>query len=372
MAPLFVSIVVVLAAAAQSGRTPADYQRLIDSYVKSGDESVPAALLQWPPDELQLAVVEMTTAAKPELKAPYHPASSREDLMRWLEAAALAHLEAARLAVRNHRSAYAIRLLASGRTLVTRLRSIVDPRRRRTLVGAQIRSTETGPSFAAGWLAAGGELLHGTEQLSAAYTHLSAAVDAYPKDARLQLGFGTVNEMQAENALLEVVATLGPPTRARQEAESYRRRLLRDAVTAYETTLKVNPADGEARLRLGRTMMLQNRRREAAATLEVLHASKPSPPLMYLACTLLALLQHQNGRAKEAERLYVEALDVWPDGQRAAVGLSHVRWLQGQLLTTDFLHRPPDRRPDPWAAYSLGQFTRLDASIADLRKAVWP
>ena len=115
-------------------------------------------------------------------------------------------------------------------------------------------------------------------------------------------------------------------------------------------------------------MMLQNRRREATATLEVVRSSKPSPRLMYLTCTLLALLQHKNGRAKEAERLYLEALAAWPDGQRAAIGLSHARWLQGQLLTTDFLHRPPDRRPDPWAAYSLGQFSRVDASIAELRK----
>jgi hypothetical protein len=119
-------------------------------------------------------------------------------------------------------------------------------------------------------------------------------------------------------------------------------------------------------------MMLQNRRREATVTLEAVRSAKPSPPLTYLACTLLALLQHQNGRAKEAERLYLEALAAWPDGQRAAVGLSHARWLQGQLLTTDFLHRPADRRPDPWASYSLGQFARADGSIAELRQAVWP
>lgn len=372
MTALFASIAAVLALAGQGARSPDEYKRLIDEYVASGAATVHAALLGWPPDPLQDAVVETITPRKAEQKAPFYPAASREDLVRWLQAAAMAHLEAARLAVRNDRSDQAAWLLASGRTVITRLRSIVDPRRRRTLVGTALRTTDTEPGFAAGWFVAAGELLHGTPRLPAAHTHFEAAMDAYPKDPRIQLGFGTVNELEAADSLLEIVATHGPPNRTRQDAETRRRLLLREAASAYEMTLKLNPAEIEARVRLGRTMMLQNRRREATATLEVVRSSKPSPPLTYLACTLLALLQHQNGRAKEAERLYLEALAAWPDGQRAAVGLSHARWLQGQLLTADFLHRPPDRRPDPWAAYSLGQFTRVEASVAALRKAIWP
>ncbi len=369
---LLPQLAVVVLIAIPQGEAAADYKRLIDTYLESGDKRVPEALAEWPQPRLEAAVTDMVTPRKPEQTMPYYPASTRDDLVRWLEAAAMAHLEGARLAVRNGRSNDAARLLVSGRTLITRLRSILDPRRRGTLVGAELRIIEGGPRFAARWFAAGGELLHGTEQVRVAHDHFTAAVDAYPKDARLQLGFGTVNEMEAGNMVLEVAATIGPPNRARQEAETYRRTLLRHAAGAYETSLKLNPADVEARVRLGRTMMLQNRRREATATLEAVRSSKPSPRLMYLTCTLLALLQHKNGRAKEAERLYLEALAAWPDGQRAAVGLSHARWLQGQLLTTDFLHRPADRQPDPWAAYSLGQFTRVDASIAELRTALWP
>lgn len=369
MTALVASLAAVLALAGQSARTPDDYKRLIDQYRASGTATVPVALLAWPSDVLQDAVVQAIAPRKAE---PFYPAETRDDLMRWLETAAMAHLEAARLAVRRDRSDQAAWLMASGRTLITRLRSIVDPRRRRTLDGPTIRTSETAPAFAARWFAAGGELLQGTPWLAAAHAHLEAAMDAYPKDPRIRLAFGTVNEMEAANSLLAIVATHGPPTRTRQDAETLRRRLLRDAASAYEMTLKLNPGDAEARVRLGRTMLLQNRRREATATLEAVRSSKPTPPFMYLACTLLALLQHQSGRAKEAERLYLEALAAWPGGQRAAVGLSHARWLQGHLLTTDFLHRPPDRRPDPWAAYSLGQFTRVDASIAELRKTIWP
>jgi tetratricopeptide (TPR) repeat protein len=372
MTALFASIAAVLALAGQDARSPEQYKQLIDEYLAAGTANVPTALLAWPPDPLRDAIAETITPRKAEQKSPFYPAASREDLIRWLEAAAMAHLEAARLAVRNDRSDQAVWLLASGRTLITRLRSIIDPRRRRTLVGAELAATETGPAFAARWFTAGGELLHGTPRLAAAHVHFEAAMDAYPKDPAIQLGFGTINELEAADSLLEIVATHGPPNRTRQDAETRRRRLLRDAASAYEMTLKLNPAEVEARVRLGRTMMLQNRRREATATLDVVRSTKPSPALTYLACTLLALLQHQSGRAKEAERLYLEALAIWPDGQRAAVGLSHARWLQGQLLTTDFLHRPPDRRPDPWAPYSLGQFTRVDASIAALRKTIWP
>jgi tetratricopeptide (TPR) repeat protein len=371
MRALFASIAAVLALGAQDARSPDHYKQLIDEYLAAGTAKVPTALLAWPPVNLQAAVVETLAPRKAEQKAPFYPAASREGLVRWLEAAALAHLEAARRAIRNDRSDQAAWLLASGRILITRLRSIV-PRRRASLVGAELRAVETVPTFAARWLVAGGELLHGTTQLVAAHAHFEAAMDAYPKDPRIRLGFGTVNEMEAANTLLEVIAMHGPPSRLRQDAETYRRLLLRDAASAYEMTLKLNPGEAEARVRLGRTMMLQNRRREATVTLEAVRSAKPSPPLTYLACTLLALLQHQNGRAKEAERLYLEALAAWPDGQRAAVGLSHARWLQGQLLTTDFLHRPADRRPDPWASYSLGQFARADGSIAELRQAVWP
>ncbi|HEX2342915.1 MAG TPA: tetratricopeptide repeat protein [Vicinamibacterales bacterium] len=372
MTALFASLAAVLALAGQATHAPDDYKRLIDHYLASGAADVPSALLAWPPDPLQEAVVETINPRKAEQKASFYPASSRDDLVRWLEAAAMAHLEAARLAVRNERSDQAAWLLASGRTVITRLRSIVDPRRRRSLVGPALRTAEAEPAFAARWFVAGGELLHGTPRLGAAHTHFEAAMDAYPKDARIRLGFGTVNEMEAADSVLEIVATHGPPNRTRQDAETRRRRLLREAASAYEMTLKLNPAEVEARVRLGRTMMLQNRRREATTTLEAVRSSKPTPSLTYLACTLLALVQHQSGRAKEAERLYLEALAAWPDGQRAAIGLSHAQWLQRQLLTTDFLHRPPDRRPDPWAAYSLGQFTRVDTSIAELRKTIWP
>lgn len=372
MPALRASIAIVLVLVAQEPDSPADYKHLIDSYLKSSAGSAPAALLKWSPERIQEAVIDAVTPRKAVQKAPFYPAASREDLVRWLQAAALAHLEAARLAVRNQRSDLAARLLVSGRTLITRLRSIVDPRRRATLVGAEVRAIDGGPAFAARWFAAGGELLHGTVHLASAHDHFTAAVDAYPKDARIRLGFGTVNEMEAADTLLEVIATHGPPNRMRQDAETYRRRLLRDAASAFEMTLKLNPGEVEARVRLGRTMMLQNRRREATAALDAVRSSKPPPSLTYLACTLLALLQHQSGRAKEAERLYLEALAAWPDGQRAAVGLSHARWLQGHLLTTDFLHRPARRRPDPWAEYSLGQFSRVDGSIAGLRKVIWP
>ncbi len=352
MTRLLAALASVILVAGPQGDDPAtDYKRLIDEYLASGVDRVPKALLEWPHDRLLMAVSEMVGDRKTAPDAV---------LIRWLETAATAHLEAARLALRSQQPGPAVLQVEAGRMHIHRV----------VLDAGATRAPDH--AFAARWLAAGGGVLHAAGDLGSAARYFDFAVGLYPGDTALRLGLGTVQEMLGSSSGLTYLASHGPPGRGRQDAESYRRRLLALAVEAYEASLKLDPNQPEAWLRLGRTQLLQNRRREAAATLENIRSAKQSPSLLYLACTLLARIEHEAGRAANAERLYLEALAAWPDAQRAALGLSHARWLQGQPLTTDFLHRPPDRRPDPWTTYSLGQVDRLDASIAGLRKELWP
>jgi tetratricopeptide (TPR) repeat protein len=346
---------VVLVAGPQDVDPATDYKRLIDEYSASGADSVPKALLRWPYDRLLVALEETVSDRKPTRDAPFHPAVTFDGLFRWLGGAATAHLEAARLAFQNREQGSAVWQIDAGRMQIHRLVLVAEATRtqRKTLTAGELRAIEAGHAFAARWLAAGGILLHGTGDLGSAARHFDFAVGLYPNDAALRLGLGTVQEMAGGSTALTYLASHGPPGRGRQDAEHYRRRLLSLAVEAYGASLKLDPNQPEGRLRLGRTQLLQNRRREAAATLESVRSAKPSPSFVYQACTLLARIQHEAGRAANAERLYLEALAAWPDGQRAAIGLSHDALAPGTAAH--------DRFPAPPAESATGSMGDLFA-----------
>jgi hypothetical protein len=344
-----------------------DYRRLIDDYAATGGARAPRELMTWPAAALVDAVAEVL-GPHPAPRGPFHPFSTLDALLRWLEAAALVHLEAGWLEAHANRPGRAAPFVESGRMLIDRLRALV--RENGAALGGGRKAADL---FAARWLAAGGALLQGTTDLATAHRHFALAVKAYPRDPQLRLGLGTVSELTAANATLTVLSESSARVDHSREAYHYRRALLLEAEEQFAAALNLDPSLHEARLRMGRVLMLFKRRTEAAAQLEPIRTAKPTPELTYLACTLLARAMHEQGRGADAERLYQEALAARPDGQRAAVGLSHARWLQGLPVTTAFLRRAGvEYLPDPWTLYGLGQAPALPEAIAGLRKLVLP
>jgi len=174
-----------------------------------------------------------------------------------------------------------------------------------------------------------------------------AAFEA-PRDSEVQLVLGCVaSGLATEKALQHRDSDA---TRARESAE----KAFRDAVA-------LDPEMHEARLRLAKLLLDENRAIDAEPLLAEVDAKATDGRQRYLACLFLGRAAEHRGRSEEAIRSYRRALEAWPDSQAARLGLAHAlekssgpgasRELVGALL--DPSRRPPGLS-DPWFLYPIG------------------
>jgi hypothetical protein len=100
------------------------------------------------------------------------------------------------------------------------------------------------------------------------------------------------------------------------------------------------------------------------------------PWTIYLAHFLAALSNENQGRAQDAIREYLAALDAVPRAQSASLALAQVL-LHGTQADTDaavaLVTRSLAERPDgedPWRVFEYGEYIRWPVLIADVRKAI--
>jgi len=204
--------------------------------------------------------------------------------------------------------------------------------------------------------------------------------------AALSLGYAEAATPFADQARLE--APLNPVVQlvagcvasglAVEKALQHRDADASRARTAAEAALREavshDPAGHEARLRLAKLLLDQNRAAEAEPLLAEVEANASDDRQRYLARLFRGRAAEQSGRSEDAIRSYRGALEAWPTSQAARFGLAHAlekasgpgaaRAIVGALLDSS---RATDGPSDPWFLYPMGPPGLAQAAF----KRVW-
>ncbi len=339
-----------------------DYLELADAYRAGGRGKQPIATLrQWPLSRIERASSALAGSAR-WIHEPPEPGSVPWIDARVAEAAVMLHVETALVALAERSRAEA-RVHAEAASTVLEAIQVEAARRR---AGASRRSASLPlrprldrarfyAAFAEGFLSLG--------DAETADDLATRGLRAEPTDARL---------LHVDGCVKETLMVLYTVDRKRGQAEDSRRaaeKLLRD-------TLAIEPDNTDARLRLARVLLEEDRLAEARPLLETATAADDGAQ-RYLGWLFLGRLHQQRSAWSEAKDAYAQAMREQPENQAARVGLAAVLEQQSGpaaarplLLGTLYLSERPDRHGDPWWSYPLGP-TRMAADLlAELVKQV--
>ncbi|HEU4934990.1 MAG TPA: hypothetical protein VFT39_00960 [Vicinamibacterales bacterium] len=151
---------------------------------------------------------------------------------------------------------------------------------------------------------------------------------------------------------------------------------LGDAERHYRQALIVAPTLAEARLRLGRVLVLRN----DAEGMKVLGQIGPAAemPYQYLARLFEGETLEKRGDTVEAERRYSAAVAMMPTAQSAYVALAHVRHARGaraeaaEDVRSSARARDVPDTADPWFWYSRGTAWRGPGYVEEARRMIHP
>jgi tetratricopeptide (TPR) repeat protein len=310
----------VAAAAIGPSVVSPEYEALLRQYARGEREAAVAALGDWEPRDVDRQIRAMVRAARGAAGCAACPDPVDERLTK---AAVMLHLD------RDG----ADRPPAAGQEQ-PRACPGLDARRARDLAHLLAVRAET-RDFARRVFLAMAQSCQWDFCLADAVEWGREGLSRFPGDALLLLGVGST---------LEENATLGRAPLAMEDAPRDRRaprarvnplgeraqgfaaaeRVLAEAVSA-------DPDLVEARLRLGRVQWRQGKDEVALRTLEEALRRRGPPPLPYLAHLFAGQVQEGAGRVAEAQRHFEEALALEPESQAAAIALSHLRRMSGDL-----------------------------------------
>jgi tetratricopeptide (TPR) repeat protein len=161
---------------------------------------------------------------------------------------------------------------------------------------------------------------------------------------------------------------------SRGEWRSLPESTLGQAEAAFRRALAADPGLGEARLRLGRVLLLRGRAAEAIVEFQQVAREDGSLRRRYLAHLFEGRAHGKRGDAEAAVRAYRAAVAVEPEGQAAWIGLGRALDLVGRgdeaqeaFVAVLGIHR---ERGDPWWSYARGDLERLGPLVAELQAAL--
>jgi tetratricopeptide (TPR) repeat protein len=275
------------------------------------------------------------TAARTASKAP--PWTDAE-----VQAAALLHLDAAFAEARRGDSMSAARELETGERLVL---LVEDPARRRR--------------FRREWALGAAAFYRSRYDAVTARTLLERACAAAGDDMELLLERAIITETLGARAF----SGSGAPRLSRAESGDAAAVDLPKAEALYRQVLAVAPGQVEARLRLGRTLFLQDRSAEALAELDRVLAGRPSPAEAHLAHLFAGAALEASGDPAGARGRYAGALAKVPESRVAAMASARLlarnakegdaRVEMARLVSRTDEPSPAD---EPWWRYRLGGF----------------
>jgi len=169
-----------------------------------------------------------------------------------------------------------------------------------------------------------------------------------PRDPEVQLVLGcAASGLAAEKAV--------------QHHDSEAARARADAENAFREALALAPETQEARLRLAKLLLDEQRTAEAEPLLADVDAKTTDDRQRYLTRLFLGRAAERGGRSEEAVRSYRRALEAWPYSQAARLGLAHaLEKSSGPAASRELVDaavdpsRRRDERADPWFLYPIG------------------
>jgi tetratricopeptide (TPR) repeat protein len=331
------------------------YLSIAGAYGSGSRDTALREIRQWRPHHINAAVNDLRQRGKdlrPSVSAP------DEIAFDTVEAAILMHLEAGLLALQTLRLDEAdVHFRASttlfewSRVAAVEARNLAEMRRfafekhfKPDKPEPQIRERIDRRDY---YLAlAAGALANGIPPTALPFAEKARV--AAPLDPEVQLVFGCVAESLAHVDELR-----------RRDSETARRR--DEAERALREVVALDPEAHEARLHLGRLLLLRSRHEEAEAILEQVEQRSGDDRQRYLARLFLGRVAEQRGHGDEAASLYRRALEAWPDSQAARLALSHALEVasgpaEARPLVAASLaaSQQPARAGDPWWLYLFG------------------
>jgi len=206
--------------------------------------------------------------------------------------------------------------------------------------------------------------------------HLQRARDLFPEDVDILFLSGTQQEVYASPPVQSVARTavlpIGYHVSVPSEAAA-----LRNAETYLRHALMRRPGHQEARLHLGRVLIVRGRPQEAAEELRHVTFPDADRELQYFAALFLGAAEEGSGRFAQARDAYQRASAIFPLAQSPYIALSALARQRGDRAGAlreiqhvfDLGDRSTDDQ-DPWWSYQVCQTRPLKEWLESLNKSV--
>jgi tetratricopeptide (TPR) repeat protein len=239
----------------------------------------------------------------------------------------------------------------------------------RLLVDVSERAKEGAGSFRRHWYVASALVATGYLAPDDALDYFKDAVKTFPDDVPLLTAAGWYSEWLADQPA--VIGSILSHQRTR------RQRHHRAAIEFLTGALRADPRAQEAALRLARVEAtlgdIENARERLT---RLLTADDLNPSIGYLTRLVLGDIRERQGDAREAERLYREAMTLDPIAQSARIALGHLLYAAGDAsgaadVIEPFITRGTVReRNDPWSDYRVSYPAAGRVLLEELRAEV--
>jgi tetratricopeptide (TPR) repeat protein len=203
--------------------------------------------------------------------------------------------------------------------------------------------------------------------------HLWEALRLFPDDAELRFLSGCEHESFARSSIQAAVRSVRLPpgfTLAVQSAAAE----LGDAEDQFRKALEARPSHVEARLRLGRVLLLRGRASQAVEELRRAYAAADEDPITYYAAMFLGAAEEAVGNFDEADRFYSAASALYPNAQSPHIAQSALGRRRGDrtaaLAAIDRVFQLAAAYPegqDPWWTYDLAAGRHAETLLDALR-----
>jgi len=241
--------------------------------------------------------------------------------------------------------------------------------------------TARGSAFARRFYLLAGLVLHRVVELEAGHALLIQALRRQRDDPELLTALGAIIETVA--ALRQYDRSPDSADRGTLQHHGYSSESggggalpsasLAEAEARYQQAVALDPAPAEARLRLGRVRLLQGRPSEALKDLERAATEARQPEQHYMARLFEGRAREALGDVSGAAVAYRDATAHAPHAQTALLALAHALDRLGDIAGAQgALDRASGAggHQDPWWDYQMGQPSRLDPLMQELRRLV--
>lgn len=204
--------------------------------------------------------------------------------------------------------------------------------------------------------------------------HLVQGRRLFPNDAALLFLSGCEHESFARPSIQAAVRSVVLPPGLELVVKSEEAEL-REAENFFRQALAANPDLLEARLRLGRVLLLRERPREAADELRRARAAADEDVMKYFVSLFLGAAEEALGNFDAADRLYAAASARYPTAQSPHIARSALARRrgdrQGALSGIERVFQLAAAHPDsddPWWTYDRAAGRNGDELIDELRR----